>query len=47
MSYKIAFTHQVTEDFNYWKSTSYKTSEKIKGILRELQEHPVTGTGKP
>lgn len=47
MSYKIAFTPQAMEDFNYWKSTNPKTAEKIKILLRELQEHPFTGTGKP
>lgn len=47
MSYKIAFTPQAVADFNYWKSTDPKTTEKIKKILRELQEHPFTGTGKP
>ena len=47
MSYKIAFTPQAMEDFNYWKSTNPKATEKIKNLLRELQEHPFTGTGKP
>ena len=47
MSYKIAFTPQAIEDLNYWKSTNPKTVEKIKVLLRELQEHPFTGTGKP
>ena len=47
MSYRIAFTPQASEDFNYWKEASPKTAEKIKAMLRELQEHPFTGTGKP
>ena len=47
MSYKIAFTPQAMEDFNYWKSTNPNTAEKIKNLLRELQEHPFTVTGKP
>ena len=47
MSYRIALTPQAMEDFNYWKSTNPKTAEKIKNLLRELQEHPFTGTGKP
>ena len=47
MSYKIAFTPQASEDFNFWKATSLGTAEKIKTMLRELQEHPFTGTGKP
>ncbi len=47
MSYKIAFTPQAMEDFNYWKSSNPKMTEKIKALLRELQEHPFTGTGKP
>ena len=47
MSYRIAFTPQASEDFKFWKETSSKTAEKIKAMLRELQEHPFTGTGKP
>ena len=38
MSYKIAFTPQAWEDFNFWKETSPKTAEKIKAMLRELPE---------
>ena len=47
MSYKIAFTPQASEDFNFWKATNPRTAEKIKAMLRELQEHPFIGTGKP
>ena len=47
MSYRIAFTPQASEDFKFWNETSPKTAEKIKSMLRELQEHPFTGTGKP
>jgi len=47
MSFKIAFTPQASEDFLYWKKTSPKTAEKIRNLLREMQEHPFTGTGKP
>ena len=47
MSYKIAFTPQASEDFNFWKATSPKIAEKIKAMLREMQEHPFSGIGKP
>ena len=47
MSYKIALTPQAERDFDYWKSTDAKTAEKIRSLLRELSEHPFTGTGKP
>jgi toxin-antitoxin system, toxin component, Txe/YoeB family len=47
MSYKIAFTPQAMDDFNYWKSTDPKTTEKIKILLREIQEQPFTVIGKP
>lgn len=47
MSYKIAFTPQALEDFDFWKKTNPKTVEKIKEILRDLQEHPFSGIGKP
>ena len=47
MNYKIAFTPQAQEDFEFWKRTNSKTATKIISILRELQDHPFTGTGKP
>lgn len=47
MRYRIAFTPQAAEDMEYWKKTSLKTVEKIKGMLREMEEHPFSGTGKP
>ena len=47
MRYKITFTPVAKEDWAYWKRTSPKTAEKIKRMLREMQEHPFTGTGKP
>ena len=47
MNYKIAFTPQAQEDFEFWKRTNTKTAAKIISILRELQVHPFTGTGKP
>ena len=47
MSYRIALTPQASEDFNFWKNTNPKTAGKIKVMLKELQEHPFSGTGKP
>ncbi len=47
MNYKIAFTPQAAEDMDFWNRTNPKTAEKIKGMLRELQEHPFSCTGKP
>ena len=47
MSYKIAFLLQARKDFDEWKRTDGKTVEKIKGILRDIAEHPYAGIGKP
>jgi len=47
MNYRIAFTPQASEDFDFWKKTNPKTAEKIKRMLHELEEHPFVGTGKP
>lgn len=47
MHYRIAFTPSATEDMDYWRQTSPKTVAKIKRMLREMQEHPFTGIGKP
>ena len=47
MRYRITFTPIAKEDWAYWKRTSPKTVDKIKRMLREMQEHPFTGTGKP
>ena len=47
MRYRITFTPIAKEDWAHWKRTSPKTVEKIKRMLREMQEHPFTGTGKP
>ena len=47
MNYRIAFTPQASEDFDFWKKTNPKTAGKIKEMLKELQEHPFSGTGKP
>ena len=47
MRYRITFTPIAKEDWTYWKRTSPKTVDKIKRMLREMQEHPFTGTGKP
>lgn len=47
MSYKIAFLPQARKDFEAWKRTDSKTTEKIKDILRDIAEHPFTGIAKP
>ena len=47
MNYRLAFTPQAKEDFDFWKATDAKTTERIRRMLKELQEHPFSGTGKP
>jgi len=47
MSYKIAFLPCARRDFDEWKRTDEKTTEKIKTLLKDISEHPYTGMGKP
>jgi len=47
MNYKIAFTPQATEDYDFWKKTNPRTAKKIKKLLHELEEHPFVGSGRP
>lgn len=47
MHYKIAFTPAAEKDWSYWTNTDVKTAARIKKMLREMREHPFSGTGKP
>ncbi len=46
--YKIIFTEPADEDVAFLKKSGQKgVMTKISRLLEELQQHPLTGTGKP
>ena len=48
MNFKIEFTETALEDYEYWKKTNnQKIIDKIKILLKNIQETPFTGLGKP
>ena len=48
MSYSIAYSPKAQRDLQWWKKNGSKqTKAKISCLLKELEEHPETGTGKP
>ncbi|ODS80419.1 MAG: addiction module toxin YoeB [Cytophagaceae bacterium SCN 52-12] len=48
MSYILAFTDQSKRDIQRIKKSGNKALyKKLVALLEELEEHPVTGTGKP
>lgn len=45
---KIIFTPQAQHDYQYWERSGNKAVfEKIKRLLIDITEHPMTGIGKP
>jgi toxin YoeB len=48
MAYHLDFTDKAIEDISFFKKTGNKAIlNKLHSLLRELSEHPFTGTGKP
>jgi toxin YoeB len=48
MSYALDFTKDALEDIEYLKNVGDKAAlKKLKILLNELTEHPMTGTGHP
>lgn len=48
MSYQLVFAPRALSDFEKIKKSGNKARlNKLHTILRELMEHPLTGTGKP
>lgn len=48
MTYKLEFAPRALVDFEKIKKSGNKaTLNKLRTILQELMEHPLTGTGKP
>lgn len=46
--YKIRFTETADEDVRYWKQSGQKIAmAKIQRLLVDMQQHPLTGLGKP
>ncbi len=46
--YKVKILPQADKDIrSYQKAGNKKAIQKIHAILKELQEHPTTGTGQP
>ncbi len=43
----IAFTPHAWEDYQYWKTTDSKTSQRIDTLLTETLRNPFSGIGKP
>ena len=48
MPFSIEFSATANEDYQYWKKTgNTKVIEKIKVLLKNMQETPFKGIGKP
>lgn len=48
MKYEIDFKRLALEDIEHYKKTGQKKNlDKIYGFIKELKEHPETGTGQP
>lgn len=47
MIYELIFTAKAEKDIVYLKRTDQQAYKKLEKLLKELQEHPSTGTGKP
>ena len=47
MTYKLYFTGEAKKDLARLKKNEPAAFKKAKVLLKELQEHPGTGTGKP
>lgn len=45
--YELVFSEQAAEDLRYFKRYDSRCYKKALSLLRELMEHPHTGTGKP
>ncbi len=46
--YRIRFAETADEDLAFWKTSGQKTvMVKISRLLEDIQQHPLTGLGKP
>ena len=44
---KVSFAKVADEDYRYWKRKDRKVFEKINALLKDIEQHPFTGIGKP
>ena len=47
MSYSIDYSKQTEKVLKKWKKSNPTAFNKFKNLLKELSEHPRTGTGHP
>lgn len=44
---KLVFTSCAQEDYDHWKKSDPKISERINSLIEDIKIHPITGIGKP
>lgn len=44
---KFEFSKNALEDYNYWLQNDTVTAQKIKELLKAIQQDPFKGIGKP
>jgi toxin YoeB len=44
---KVLFTKQSWEDYLYWNTYDKSKVKRINQLIKEIQRHPYTGSGKP
>jgi toxin YoeB len=44
---KISFTTTAFEQYNEWRTENKKIQDRIIMLIKEIQRHPMSGTGKP
>ena len=44
---KIIFSEHAWDDYLYWQRTDRKILERINKLIKEMQQSPFEGTGKP
>ena len=47
ITYTLVFTEQAKQDIQALKKSEVSAYNKLTRLLKELMEHPTTGTGKP
>ena len=43
---KIKWTFNASKDIDYWKTHDRKKYDRIKLLIKDIQEHPFAGIGK-
>ncbi len=43
----IKFTNRAFEDFSYWINFDKKKARRILELIKDIQQHPFEGIGKP